>query len=180
MKLAFLDTETTGLDNKRHEIIELALIIIEDGERIYEKSFKIKPQHIETANSVALKINGYDKDIWAKEGYCWNLESVKRLAAHLEGAVIVGHNVKFDIGFLRAVFKRYKHSFRFPPELDTKTLARLVWGFDKLSMDHIRENVEGMTTVGSHRALKDVEDCIFIYDKFIDKITTTKSKTDII
>ena len=179
MKLAFLDTETTGLDNKRHEIIELALIIIEDGERIYEKSFKIKPQHIERASPVALQINGYDEAIWAKEGYCWNLESVQRLAAHLEGAVIVGHNVRFDIGFLRAVFKRYNYSFRFPPELDTKTLARLVWGFNKLSMDYIRENVEGMTTVGSHRALKDVEDCIFIYDKFVDKITT-KPKPDII
>ena len=176
MKLAFLDTETTGLDSKKHEIIELALIIIEDGERIYEKSFKIKPQHIETASPVALRINGYDEAVWAEEGYHWSLQSVERLAKHLEGTVIVGHNVKFDIGFLRAVFNRYKYSFRFPPELDTKTLARLVWGFDKLSMDHIRENVEGMTKVGAHRALKDVEDCIFIYDKFIEKSLQNETK----
>jgi DNA polymerase-3 subunit epsilon len=169
MKLAFLDTETTGLDPKRHEIIELALVIIEDGERTYEKVFKIKPQHIETASPVALQINGYKEAEWA-EGYNWSRQAVERLARHLEGAVIVGHNVKFDIGFLRAVFKQYGFSFRFPPELDTKTLARLVWGFDKLSMDHIRESVEDMTKEGAHRALKDVEDCIFIYDKFIEKL----------
>ncbi len=175
MKLAFLDTETTGLSNQDHEIIELALVIIEDGERIYEKSFKIKPQHIHTASPRALEINGYDEAVWASEGYCWSPQACERLAKHLEGAVIVGHNVQFDVGFLRAVFRQQRVSFRFPPILDTKTLARIVWGFDRLSMDHIRENVEGMTKDGGHRALKDVEDCIFIYEKFIEKLNKTQT-----
>jgi DNA polymerase-3 subunit alpha (Gram-positive type) len=175
MKLAFLDTETTGLDNKKHEIIELALVIIEDGERIYEKSFKIKPRNIHTASRVALEINGYNAEVWNKEGFVWSAEACHRLAKHLDGAVVVGHNVQFDIGFLRQVFKEYRVNFRFPPQLDTKTLARIVWGFDRLSMDHIRENVEDMTKDGGHRALKDVEDCIFIYNKFVEKLNKTIS-----
>ena len=118
MRLAFLDTETTGLDNKRHEIIELALVIVEDGERIYEKVFKIKPRNIHTAHPKALEINGYDEAIWAKEGFCWSKQACERLMEHLDGAVIIGHNVQFDIGFLRAVFRQYGVSYRFPPQLD--------------------------------------------------------------
>ena len=68
MKLAFLDTETTGLDRYKNEIIELALIIIEDGERTVEQSWKLKPRRIETASDYALQLNGYDKEVWDKEG----------------------------------------------------------------------------------------------------------------
>jgi DNA polymerase III alpha subunit (gram-positive type) len=84
----------------------------------------------------------------------------------MDGGVVVGHNVKFDTGFLKALFRDFDMSFRFPPELDTKTLARMVWGFESLKMDDIRKNVEGMTCEGAHRALKDTEDCVFIYEKF--------------
>jgi len=177
MKLAFLDTETTGLDRYKNEIIELALIIIEDGERTVEQSWKLKPRRIETASEYALELNGYDKEVWDKEGFSWSAEACRRLAKRLEGSVIIGHNVQFDVGFLRQVFKEFRVSFRFPPQLDTKTLARLVWGFDRLSMDHIRENVEGMTTDGGHRALKDTEDCVFIYEKFIEKLNKIETQS---
>ena len=59
--------------------------------------------------------------------------------------------------------------------MDTRALARLVWGFESLRMDNIRENVEDMTTDGGHRALKDTEDCVFIYEKFIEKLNKTNT-----
>ena len=175
MKLAFLDTETTGLDRYKNEIIELALIVIEAGVRTVEQSWKLKPRRIETASEYALELNGYDKEVWDKEGYSWSAEACRRLAKHLDGSVIVGHNVQFDVGFLRQVFKEYGVDFRFPPQMDTRALARLVWGFESLRMDNIRENVEDMTTDGGHRALKDTEDCVFIYEKFIEKLNKTNT-----
>ena len=179
MKLAFLDTETTGLKawnygKPHHEIIEIALIIIENGETTYSGSFKFHPRRPHTADSKALEICGYQQDVWDKEAIRWNEASIRNLCKRLEGSVIVGHNISFDIGFLRALFKDFNVNFKFPPQIDTRALARLVWGFDSLRMDYIRENVEGMTTDGGHRALKDTEDCVFIYEQFIQKIGGNK------
>ena len=53
-KLVFVDVETTGLDETRHEIIEIAVI---RGSQTYHR--KVQPQHIETASPRALEINGF-------------------------------------------------------------------------------------------------------------------------
>jgi len=170
-KMIFLDTETTGLDawkygETHHEVIELALIVHEEGKEVYRNCWKLLPRRIEVANPVALEINSYNEDVWAKEAIAVSEKFINSLCSIMDGGVVVGHNVKFDIGFLRAMFKDFGVKFRFPPELDTKTLARMVWGFESLKMDDIRKNVEDMTSDGAHRALKDTEDCVFIYDQF--------------
>lgn len=171
MKLIFLDTETTGLKaweygKTHHEITELAIIVHEDGEEVYRNSWKFVPRRIETANPIALEVGGFDIDVWAKEAVEVSESFLKSLCSVMEGGVVVGHNVKFDIGFLRALFNDFGVKFKFPPELDTKTLARMVWGFESLKMDDIRKKVDGMTCDGAHRALKDTEDCVFIYEQF--------------
>jgi len=171
MKLIFLDTETTGLKawqygKTHHEITELALIVHEDGEEVYKHSWKFLPRRFETADPVALEIGGYDPEVWDNEALEWSEKFIHSLCSIMAGGVVVGHNVKFDVGFLRALFNDFDIKFKFPPELDTKTLARMVWGFESLKMDDIRKKVDGMTCDGAHRALKDTEDCVFIYEQF--------------
>jgi len=175
MKLIFLDTETTGLKawkngKTHHEIIELALIVHEDGKEVYRGSWKFVPRRIETADPVALEINGFNLDVWEKEAIEWNPKFISGLCSIMDAGVVIGHNVKFDTGFLKALFSDFDTSFRFPPELDTKTLARMTWGFNNLKMDFIRSQVDGMTNEGAHRALKDTEDCVFIYNAFSEKL----------
>lgn len=170
-KMIFLDTETTGLDawkygKTHHEITELALIVHEEGKEVYRNCWKFFPRRIETADPVALEIGGFNLDVWSKEAVEVCESFIDNLCSIMDGGIVVGHNVKFDIGFLRAMFKDFGIKFRFPPELDTKTLARMVWGFESLKMDDIRKNVDGMTCEGNHRALKDTEDCVFIYEQF--------------
>jgi len=182
MRLIFLDTETTGLkawDNHGkpfHEITELAIIVHEGGKEVYRACWKFFPRRIETATPIALEIGGYNPGVWAEEAVevCENF--IYNLCTIMDGGVIIGHNVKFDVGFLRALFHDFGIKFKFPPELDTKTLARMVWGFESLKMDSIRKNVEGMTCDGAHRALKDTEDCVFIYNQFqhMMKLAPTK------
>ena len=71
--LAFIDTETTGLDPNKHEIIELAVVIARQVPRegkgpsleiIEECEWKIKPQRIELAEEAALRVNGYNEVDW--------------------------------------------------------------------------------------------------------------------
>lgn len=60
-KLAFIDTETTGLDPDRHGIWEVALII---GEREHVWQF---PIHETAADPFALKLNGYWDRHWSTD-----------------------------------------------------------------------------------------------------------------
>ena len=71
--LAFIDTETTGTNPDKHEIIELALIVAKQIERpgkgpkieiLGEYEWKIKPERIEDAEDQALRINGYNETDW--------------------------------------------------------------------------------------------------------------------
>lgn len=68
--LAFIDVETTGTNPDRHEIIELALVVVKQIERegqgpkieiVGEYEWKIKPERIEEAEEEALRINGYNE-----------------------------------------------------------------------------------------------------------------------
>jgi DNA polymerase III epsilon subunit family exonuclease len=106
--LAFIDIETTGLDRDIHEIIELAAVItkMKDGELVVidQVDFKIQPQHIETAEPQALRINGYNPADWL---FAVSLEdAMKEFAKKTDGAVFVAHNITFDYGFVETAFKK--------------------------------------------------------------------------
>jgi DNA polymerase III epsilon subunit family exonuclease len=106
--LAFIDIETTGLDRDTHEIIELAAVItkMKDGELVVidQVDFKIQPQHIETAEPQALRINGYNPADWL---FAVSLEdAMKEFAKKTDGVVFVAHNITFDYGFIETAFKK--------------------------------------------------------------------------
>jgi DNA polymerase III epsilon subunit-like protein len=100
--VVFLDTETTGLDELEHEIIEIAFI---DGNGDTLLHTAVKPEHIETASPYALEINGYNEGEWAPSPWWKDIAAeVHRL---LQGVVIVGQNVQFDMRFINRSLKRY-------------------------------------------------------------------------
>jgi DNA polymerase III epsilon subunit-like protein len=111
--LAFIDTETTGLDADIHEIIELAVIIVRQIERpgkgpsieiIKEMEWKIKMEKPEVAEEQALRVNGYNEVDWM---FAVSLESaMKEFAKITEGASFVSHNVTFDYAFVQNAFKK--------------------------------------------------------------------------
>jgi len=100
-RLCFIDTETTGLDPFVHEMIEFAAVF-QDG--TVGQGFRIKPQHIETASPKALEVNGYKPEDW-KDALA-PLDAAERIGKLLDNCILVGHNVGFDIGFIKALLKR--------------------------------------------------------------------------
>lgn len=106
--LAFIDVETTGTDAGAHEIIELGLVLtrLKDGVLTVtdELDLKIHPEHIETAEATALRINGYNDADWL---FATSLaDAMKSFADKTAGAVLVAHNVTFDSAFIDAAFKK--------------------------------------------------------------------------
>lgn len=106
--LAFIDVETTGTDAQTHEIIELGLVLtkLKDGILTVtdELDLKIHPEHIETAEPTALRINGYNDADWL---FATTLaDAMKSFADKTNGAVMIAHNVTFDAAFIDAAFKK--------------------------------------------------------------------------
>src|SRR3989344_4367775 len=102
---AFVDIETTGLDAEKHEIIEIGCVLTSpDLEVIEEFELKIKPERIEDADPVSLKVNQYDSLDW-EDAYGLK-EGMKIFAGKVNDCIMVGHNVAFDSGFLEHAFTK--------------------------------------------------------------------------
>jgi DNA polymerase III epsilon subunit-like protein len=109
--LAFIDTETTGLDIEKHEIIQLGCVVVSqtpgasNGEVydiVEEFELKIKPARIEDADKTALRINGYNEADWVL-GYTL-AEAMQIFANKTKDAIMVGHNLPFDFAFITKAF----------------------------------------------------------------------------
>lgn len=111
--LAFIDTETSGLDSDKHEIIELAVVLVRQVDRpgkgpklevIAEKDWKIKMENREAAEDQALRVNGYNEVDWM---FALDLEqAMKEFSKLTEGATFVSHNLTFDYGFISRAFQK--------------------------------------------------------------------------
>lgn len=103
--LAFIDIETTGINVIKHEIIEIGCVITTPKLKIIEKfELKIKPEHIESADKTALKINHYNPEDWISAS---TLEdTMKILSKKVKDCIMVGQNVAFDSSFLDFAFSK--------------------------------------------------------------------------
>jgi DNA polymerase III epsilon subunit-like protein len=109
--LAFIDTETTGTDPTKHEIIELAVIIARQVERpgkgptleiVEECEWKIKPEHLETAEEEALRVNGYNEVDWMFA--VDKKKAMEEFAKKTQSCNFVSHNLVFDYAFVMKAF----------------------------------------------------------------------------
>lgn len=120
-RLIFFDLETGGLDPKRHPIIQLAAIAVDDGLDVIE-AFEAKVSfNPKCANAYSLRKNSYHPGIWAKEArepkevakefaqFLRRHASVPALSSkgnRYEVAQLVAHNSAFDEPFLFTWYER--------------------------------------------------------------------------
>src|SRR3989344_5691524 len=98
---AFIDIETTGLNLIKHEIVEIGCVLTTpELEIIGEFELKIKPERLDDADPVSLKISHYEPEKWADALPLE--EAIKIFAEKVQGAIMVWHNVAFDAGFLES------------------------------------------------------------------------------
>lgn len=101
---AFVDIETTGLSVLKHEIIEIGCVLTgPDLAVIEEFELKIRPERIEDADPTSLKVNQYDPEAWRDALPL--TDALKVFAGKVKDAIMVGHNVAFDAGFLECAFQ---------------------------------------------------------------------------
>lgn len=171
--IAYIDTETSGLNPTVHEVIDVAVVFDRDvaqrlalphltfpeGADYAFYASRIKPERLEVAEPKALEVNGYTPEAWADAADAASV--VKVLQVILKDVVSCGHNVGFDTDFIQNMIRRTGSSFRMDyHKVDTVTLAYehlIPAGLEKLSLDTIRDFL-GWPKDGGHRALQDALD----------------------
>jgi len=144
--LVWVDTETTGLDDNFADIIEIAIIRVElDGTEEVLHLF-IKMERPENAHPRALEVNGYTDEKWAANGALEPAEAWQMI--HESGlfneAIVAGQNVKFDVGFINASFKRHGIKTR---------VDYHIYDTCSLSLEHLRPWMESISLVPTCVAL---------------------------
>ena len=168
--LAFIDIESTGLNVMKHEIIEIGCVITTPKLKIIEKfELKIRPEHIEDADPVALKIIHYDSLNLVS---AYTLENaIKILSKKVKDCIMIGQNVSFDSGFLEHAFAKtkLKNSMHYH-KLDTISIA---WAklhrepdLDHFSLRELCERFD-IKNERAHSALPDVRATYLLYKKMM-------------
>lgn len=115
-----VDVETTGLDPARDYIIEVAALKINDGNVSDTYSSLINPDI--TIDSFITELTGItNQDLSTAPS---SISVLSSLYDFIGNAVIIGHNVHFDINFLYDNFKRYISKPLSNNYIDTLRLSR--------------------------------------------------------
>ncbi len=145
---AAIDLETTGLKSGRDEIIEVGIVRCTPDEVLDTFSSLVRP--LEMPGLRVQRLTGIDLDEFAAAPEWHEVE--EQVTELLDGATLIGHNIDFDLNFLREAGIRLS-----TPAVDTLELARIV---DPLAPTHRLGDLcerYGITGGEAHRALSDAE-----------------------
>ena len=147
-----VDTETTGLSCKHDKIIEISLARYTNGERTDHYTTLINPRrHIPEEATAINHIDDEDVEDAPSFAKAW-----PQISRFFDGAVVVGHNVTFDLNMIG-----YNMSRKAQPldvsYLDTVQLAKDAFpGLPNYKLATLVENL-GISDNQEHRAASDVE-----------------------
>jgi DNA polymerase-3 subunit epsilon len=116
---AVVDTETTGLNPAVDRIVEVAVVRTDaHGAVTHEYATTVDP----VGPVLLTEIHGLDAV--TLRGAPTFAAAGAAVAARLTGAIVVGHNVAFDLAFLRTEFARSGSAMPILPGLCTRALAQ--------------------------------------------------------
>jgi len=157
-RFVVLDTETTGLDPALERIVEIAVLTFQDGNLVEAYETLIHPGKL--MPPMASAVNGITDDMLI--GAPSFHEVAGMIRERIDGALIVGYNIDFDLRFLSASFARHGQTVDLSKKLDVLAIARTALPYGTVP-NHRLETVKrhfGITR-GSHRA---ADDCLTTYD----------------
>lgn len=115
IRLLVLDTETGGLDPVRHALLSIGLVDWQDGAVLRTQEILVDPEGLE-CDPKALEVNQIDLDTHCAYSVprAHAAKQIQDFCAPMGRPWVAGHNVFFDIGFIRRLF---------PPDVLRRTLS---------------------------------------------------------
>ena len=168
--LAFVDVETTGASTDYGDrVIEIGVVRIERGTRVAEFQQLIDPQRYIGPGIVAL--TGITQEMVT--GQPLFAEVLPRVLELMCGAVIVGHNVRFDLSFLHGEFRRCRRPLcdclGSAHVMDTVRIARRRFGRGGNGLQRLAPRL-GVEPTNAHRALADAITTSLVFEKLLDPV----------
>lgn len=158
-----LDTETTGLRPGHHRVIEIAGIRMRGGE--VTGSFQSLVNPGSRLPAFIVQFTGITQDMVEKAPKTH--EVFPDFLQFVDGAILVGHNLGFDIGFLGYEAQLLGHDFPIDG-LDTIPLARrFLPGLRRFKLDYVANHLK-IPTQNRHRALGDARVTAAIFMKLLE------------
>jgi len=164
MKYCFLDLETTGFDPSKDSIIEVSLVVFEDEVETGRLDRVIIPDKSPMSDFVS-QLTGIDQSEIDEQGIYFT-EIKDELQALVQDTVIVGHNIDFDINFLKGNNIDLDNNER----LDTHELARILLPQEpSFALEVLTKNY-GFAHEAAHRAMSDVLASKRLFEMLLERI----------
>ncbi|MFL2531003.1 MAG: exonuclease domain-containing protein [Porticoccaceae bacterium] len=158
-KMVILDCETTGGRAKYHRIIEIGLLVIEDGRLIETWQSFINPETI--VPNFIQKLTGIKPNMLNNAPKF--SEIADKLHELLENRTLVAHNASFDYSFLKSEFSRIGLNYNAKPLCSVKLSRNLYPQFKRHGLSEIIKRFD-LNINNRHRALDDAE---MVYGFFV-------------
>jgi DNA polymerase-3 subunit epsilon len=122
-RFAVVDTETSGLEPRRHRLLQVGVVVIDGTGTVHDRwSALVKPASRWRYRVGPTQIHGITRAA-VRQGE--PLRAVlQRLQASLDGAHFVGHNASFDVAFLTRAAERDGITLSFGTPVCTLALSR--------------------------------------------------------
>ncbi|MDD5360481.1 MAG: 3'-5' exonuclease [Sulfurovaceae bacterium] len=185
MKIAYIDTETTGLDAKKHGIVQLACLIVEDHKIIDEIDLLIDPFSYKencVCDDKALEING--RTLEEIEHFPNSDDQLQKFVDFLSNHTVEdklqvsGYNVDFDIGFIKDWFSscdgKFSDFFNYKT-LDVLSLVRHIEYMDITDFDsHSLSDACAYFEIPliAHDALNDIKATYRLHEEIISFLSS--------
>jgi DNA polymerase III epsilon subunit family exonuclease len=168
--IAVVDVETTGASaDFGHRVIEVGVVRIENGIVSREYQQLIDPQRSISGGVVAL--TGITQGMVA--GQPTFAVQFPAMLEVMRGAVVLGHNVRFDLSFLRKEVRRcgcdLEDALGAAQVLDTVRIARRRFGRGGNGLQSLAPRL-GITPAGAHRALVDAQTTAAVFEKLMEPV----------
>ncbi|MHA1530017.1 MAG: DUF294 nucleotidyltransferase-like domain-containing protein [Alphaproteobacteria bacterium] len=153
LDMVVLDTETTGLDVRADRIVQIGAVRMRGAELREDETLNLKVDPGVPIPPESTRIHHLDDTDVA--GAPAAPEAMARLAGFIGDAVVVGHNIHFDLAVLRHEADRHGLHWREPRVLDLELIgAELVPGRIDNSIEALALSY-GVEVSGRHTALGD-------------------------
>lgn len=157
MRLVFFDTETSGLDPVVDRIIEIALLVVEEGS-VKVKLDKFIKHDFQISDRIQ-ELTGISNELLDELGDSEEFVASMVFDLLSEGSLMIAHNCQFDLNFLYQLLCRYysvgvvDELFASMEWLDTLTVFKDRKGYPHKLVDMC--NYYGIRDIRFHRALDD-------------------------
>jgi DNA polymerase III epsilon subunit family exonuclease len=169
--IAVVDVETTGASaDFGHRVIELGIVRLERGRVVAEYQQLVDPERRISPGVTAL--TGISQEM--VDGRPRFADQFPVALELLQGAVVMGHNVRFDLSFLRKEFRRCGRDItdvlgESVPVLDTVRIARRRFGRGGNALQVLSRRL-GIEPTVAHRALADAQTTSRVFERLIEPV----------